>query len=107
VHGHDLSGGYPWLIHKLIYRHTNSGNFHVRGYKEHGSVNTPMELAIQNQIDRFNLVIDVIDRLPLLGEKGAAVRKLMQEKISQAVSYAHQEGDDQEELSEWRWPYDL
>jgi xylulose-5-phosphate/fructose-6-phosphate phosphoketolase len=96
--------GYPWLIHKLAYRHANSHNLHVRGYKEHGSINTPMELAIQNQIDRFDLVIDVIDRVPGLGTAGAAVRQEMLRQITNSIDFARREGDDSTEYSEWRWP---
>jgi xylulose-5-phosphate/fructose-6-phosphate phosphoketolase len=91
--------GYPWLIHKLAYRHANSRNLHVRGYKEHGSINTPMELAIQNQIDRFDLVIDVIDRIPRLGQAGAAVRQKMLRRITDCIDFAHREGDDPVEFS--------
>ena len=67
--------GYPWLIHKLAYRRTNQERIHVRGYKEQGNINTPLELAILNQIDRFNLVIDVIDRVETLGSKAVYVRR--------------------------------
>ncbi len=96
--------GYPWLIHKLAYRHTNAANLHVRGYKEHGNVNTPMDLAIQNQIDRFSLVIDVIDRVPGLGKSAWTVREEMKRRMADCIAHAHKEGDDRPEVSEWRWP---
>ena len=95
--------GYPWLIHRLTYRRTNHGNFHVRGYKEKGNINTPLELAINNQIDRFSLVIDVIDRVPQLGSRAAHVKERMKEAILSSRSYAHEHGMDAPELTDWRW----
>jgi len=96
--------GYPWLIHKLIYRRANSSNVHVRGYKEHGNINTPMELAIRNQIDRFDLVIDVIDRVPRLQIAGAHVKEHMKDMILRSLSYATEQGIDPPEFGAWRWP---
>ncbi|MEI6031500.1 MAG: phosphoketolase family protein [Synechococcaceae cyanobacterium ELA739] len=95
--------GYPWLIHRLIYRRTNHANFHVRGYKEKGNINTPLELAMNNQIDRFNLVIDVIDRVPRLGSRAAHVKERMQEEILSHREYAHTHGMDAPEITDWRW----
>ena len=95
--------GYPWLIHRLIYRRTNHANFHVRGYKEKGNINTPLELAMNNQIDRFNLVIDVIDRVPRLGSRAAHVKERMQEEILSHREYAHTHGMDAPEITHWRW----
>jgi xylulose-5-phosphate/fructose-6-phosphate phosphoketolase len=95
--------GYPWLIHRLTYRRTNHANFHVRGYKEKGNINTPLELAMNNQIDRFNLVIDVIDRLPRLGSRAAHVKEQMQEEILSHREYAHTHGMDAPEITNWRW----
>ena len=95
--------GYPWLIHRLTYRRTNHANFHVRGYKEKGNINTPLELAMNNQIDRFNLVIDVIDRVPRLGSKAAHVKERMKEAILFHRAYAHTHGTDAPEVTEWRW----
>src|SRR6202035_2312462 len=83
---------YPSLIHKLTYRRTNHENFHVRGYKEKGNINTPLELAILNQVDRFNLAIDVIERVPKLAEKGAHTVEWLRGQIIQAVNYAHENG---------------
>ncbi len=95
--------GYPWLIHRLTYRRTNHANFHVRGYKEKGNINTPLELAMNNQIDRFNLVIDVIDRVSRLGSKAAHVKERMKEAILFHRAYAHTHGTDAPEVTEWRW----
>jgi xylulose-5-phosphate/fructose-6-phosphate phosphoketolase len=95
--------GYPWLIHRLTYRRTNHSNFHVRGYKEKGNINTPLELAMNNQIDRFNLVIDVIDRVPRLGSRAAHVKERMQEEILSHREYAHTHGMDSPEITHWRW----
>ena len=97
--------GYPWLIHKLAYRRTNHANLHVRGYKEKGNINTPMELAINNQIDRFSLVIDVIDRVPSLGSAAAYVRERMQNAIIEHRAYAYEYGIDKPEIVNWKWPY--
>lgn len=95
--------GYPWLIHRLTYRRTNHANFHVRGYKEKGNINTPLELAMNNQIDRFNLVIDVIDRVPRLGSRAAHVKERMQEEILSHREFAHTHGMDAPEITNWRW----
>ena len=95
--------GYPWLIHRLTYRRSNHANFHVRGYKEKGNINTPLELAMNNQIDRFNLVIDVIDRVETLGSRAAHVKEHMKEAILSNRSYAHEHGMDAAEVTNWRW----
>ncbi|HEX9059611.1 MAG TPA: phosphoketolase family protein [Clostridia bacterium] len=97
--------GYPWLIHKLTYKRTNQQRIHVRGYKEKGNINTPLELAIQNQVDRFDLVIDVIDRVPSLGSKGAHVREKMKNEIIENLQYAYSYGVDKEEIRDWKWPF--
>jgi xylulose-5-phosphate/fructose-6-phosphate phosphoketolase len=99
--------GYPWLIHRLTYRRTNHANFHVRGYKEKGNINTPLELAMNNQIDRFNLVIDVIDRVPGLGSRAAHVKERMKEAILSHRAYAHTHGMDSPAVSHWRWNANL
>ena len=95
--------GYPWLIHRLTYRRTNHPNFHVRGYKEKGNINTPLELAMNNQIDRFNLVIDVIDRVPSLGSRAAHLKQRMKDAILQHREFAHTHGMDAPEITDWRW----
>lgn len=96
--------GYASLIHKLAYRHTNHVNFHVRGYKEKGNINTPLELAIINQIDRFNLAIDVIDRVPRLQRTAAHVKDWLKEQIVDNLNHAYREGIDREEIRNWIWP---
>jgi xylulose-5-phosphate/fructose-6-phosphate phosphoketolase len=96
--------GYPWLIHRLVYRRTNHSNFHVRGYKEKGNINTPLELAMNNQIDRFNLVIDVIDRVDHLGSRAAHLKERMKEAILENKAYAHEHGMDAPAITHWRWP---
>jgi xylulose-5-phosphate/fructose-6-phosphate phosphoketolase len=95
---------YASLIHKLSYRRRNHDNIHVRGYKEKGSINTPLELAILNQIDRFNLAIDVIDRVPRLHPAGAHVKEWLKGQIIASINYAHAEGIDKEEIRDWKWP---
>ncbi|NER27554.1 MAG: phosphoketolase, partial [Symploca sp. SIO1C4] len=97
--------GYPWLIHKLIYRRSNQERIHVRGYKEVGNINTPLELAINNQIDRFNLVIDVINRVPKLGSAAAYVKERMKNQIIENLHYSHEQGIDKAEITEWKWPH--
>jgi xylulose-5-phosphate/fructose-6-phosphate phosphoketolase len=97
--------GYPWLIHKLVYRRSKQERIHVRGYKEKGNINTPLELAILNQIDRFNLVIDVIDRVPQLGSRAAYVKERMKNEIINNLQYAHDQGIDKPEIVNWKWPY--
>ena len=97
--------GYPWLIHKLAYRRTNHRNIHVRGYKELGSIDTPLGLAILNQIDRFNLAIDVIDRVSKLRNTGAHVRTWLKNQIIESTDYAHEQGVDKPEITDWKWPY--
>jgi xylulose-5-phosphate/fructose-6-phosphate phosphoketolase len=95
---------YASLIHKLTYRRKNHDNIHVRGYKEKGSINTPFELAILNQIDRFDLAIDVIDRVPRLSSVGAHVKDSLKNQIIASINYAHTEGIDKEEITNWKWP---
>jgi xylulose-5-phosphate/fructose-6-phosphate phosphoketolase len=97
--------GYPWLIHKLAYRFRNHENLHVRGYTEKGNINTPLELAILNKVDRFNLVLDVLDRVPRLQGRTAHLRDDMRNSIILNMNYAHEHGTDSPEISEWVWPY--
>ncbi|MFZ2097952.1 MAG: phosphoketolase family protein [Anaerolineales bacterium] len=96
--------GYPWLIHRLSYKRTNHKNMHVRGYKEHGDINTPLDLAMRNQIDRFDLVIDVIDRVPRLQVIGAHIKEQMRDQIIENSTYAREEGIDKSEIVNWKWP---
>jgi xylulose-5-phosphate/fructose-6-phosphate phosphoketolase len=95
---------YASLVHKLTYRRANHENIHVRGYKEKGNINTPLELAIINQIDRFDLAIDVIDRVPRLRSIGAHVKEWLKGEIIESVRYAHAEGIDKAEIRNWKWP---
>ncbi len=97
--------GYPSLIHKLTYRRTNHENIHVRGYKEKGNINTPLELAILNQVDRFNLSIDAIDRVPKLCAAGAHTKEWLKDQITDAIRYAHENGIDREDIRDWKWPF--
>jgi xylulose-5-phosphate/fructose-6-phosphate phosphoketolase len=97
--------GYPWLIHRLTYRRTNHRNLHVRGYKEKGNINTPLDLAIQNQIDRFSLAIDVIDRVPALQAAGAHAKEQLRNMQIECQHYAYEHGIDKPEIEQWKWPY--
>ena len=97
--------GYPWLIHKLAYRRTNHANLHVRGYKEFGSINTPLQLAIENQTDRFTLAIDAIDRVPRMQVGGAHVKDWLKDQICENLDYALANGIDKPEIRDWKWPY--
>lgn len=94
--------GYPWLIHQLTYRRTNQ-NLHVRGYKEEGTITTPFDIRVQNDLDRFHLVKDVIDRLPALGSKGVYLKQLMEDKLIQHKHYIKTHGVDLPEVAEWKW----
>jgi xylulose-5-phosphate/fructose-6-phosphate phosphoketolase len=95
--------GYPWLIHRLTYRRTNHNNLHVRGYKEKGNINTPLDLAIQNQIDRFSVAIDAIDRVPRLRVAGAHVKEALRNSQIECQAYAYQQGVDKPEYDRWTW----
>jgi xylulose-5-phosphate/fructose-6-phosphate phosphoketolase len=95
--------GYPWLVHRLAYRRHNHDNLHVRGYKERGNINTPLELAIKNQVDRFTLAMDVIDRVPRLHDAGAHAKDAFRTMQIAAVQYAHTYGLDDPDLANWTW----
>jgi xylulose-5-phosphate/fructose-6-phosphate phosphoketolase len=96
---------YASLIHKLAYRRTNHANLHVRGYKEKGSIDTPLQLAILNQSDRFSLAIDVIDRVPRLQSAGAHVKEWLRDEINGSLAYARENGIDRPEVTNWKWPF--
>ncbi|MGR8941941.1 MAG: phosphoketolase family protein [Gammaproteobacteria bacterium] len=96
--------GYPWLIHRLAYRRTNHKNMHVRGYKEKGNINTPLELAIRNEVDRFSLAIDVINRVPGLNVSGAHVKERLRGLQIGCSHYAYEHGIDKPEFANWKWP---
>jgi xylulose-5-phosphate/fructose-6-phosphate phosphoketolase len=96
--------GYPWLIHRLTYRRTNHRNIHVRGYKEEGTTTTPFDMVVRNDIDRYHLVMDVIDRVPGLGERAAVVRQRMTDERTAQRRYAYTFGEDPPEVRDWAWP---
>ncbi|MFN3919387.1 MAG: phosphoketolase [Methylohalobius sp.] len=97
--------GYPWLIHRLAYRRTNHKNLHVRGYKEEGTTTTPFDMAVRNDLDRFHLVMDVIDRVPKLGYQAAHVKQLLRDKLIEHRRYIERYGQDLPEIINWQWPY--
>jgi xylulose-5-phosphate/fructose-6-phosphate phosphoketolase len=96
--------GYPWLIHRLTYRRTNHGNLHVRGYKEEGTVTTPFDMVMRNDLDRYHLAMDVIDRVPGLGSTVAALRQDLVDARLGARAYAREHGEDPPEIRDWTWP---
>ena len=95
--------GYPWLIHRLTYRRTNHDNIHVRGYKEEGTTTTPFDMVMLNDLDRFHLVIDVIDRVPGLGDRAGHLRQEMEDARLRARAYAREMGEDDPDIGGWRW----
>jgi Phosphoketolase len=95
--------GYPWLIHRLTYRRANHDNFIVRGYKEEGTTTTPFDMCVLNGIDRFNLVKDVIARVPKLGERAAYAIQAINEKLIEHRQYINRYGDDMPDVSGWKW----
>lgn len=97
--------GYPYLIHRLSYRRNNHKNLHVRGYKEEGTTTTPFDMAVRNDIDRFHLVGDVIDRVPKLGHKAAYLKQFVRDKLIEHSQYITRRGEDMPEIREWQWPY--
>jgi len=98
--------GYPWLIHRLTYRRTNHHNLHVRGYKEEGTTTTPFDMAVMNQIDRFDLAIDAIDRVPRLGSSAAHVRQHLKNRLIDHRLHTRRTGEDLPEIRDWTWPSD-
>jgi len=96
--------GYPWLIHRLTYRRTNHRNIHVRGYKEEGATTTPFDMVVRNDLDRFHLTIDVVDRAPRLGYMAAYVKQAMRDKLIEHKAYIRQHGEDMPDVKDWRWP---
>jgi xylulose-5-phosphate/fructose-6-phosphate phosphoketolase len=97
--------GYPWLIHRLTYRRKNHDNLHVRGYKEEGTTTTPFDMTVLNDLDRFHLAADVVDRVPRLQGVGAHFKQFLRDKLSDHKQYIMEVGDDMPEIKNWKWPY--
>ena len=97
--------GYPWLIHRLAYRRTNHSNIHVRGYKEEGTTTTPFDMVVVNDLDRFHLVADVLDRVPKLGSVAAYGKQAIRDKLIEHTQYITKHGDDMPEIRDWKWPH--
>jgi xylulose-5-phosphate/fructose-6-phosphate phosphoketolase len=96
--------GYPWLIHRLTYRRHGHDNLHVRGYIEEGTTTTPFDMVMMNHLDRYHLVMDVIDRVPGLGPREAALRQDMQDSRLRARRYTREHGEDIPQVAAWTWP---
>ena len=97
--------GYPWLIHRLTYRRTNHKNLHVRGYKEEGTTTTPFDMVVMNDLDRFHLVADVVDRVPRLRQRAAYVKQYVRDRLIDHKEYIRENGQDMPEISEWKWEW--
>ena len=95
--------GYPWLIHRLTYRRTNHGSLHVRGYKEEGTTTTPFDMTVLNDLDRFHLVIDVVDRVPKLAHASGYIKQAMRDKLVEHKEYIRKCGEDMPEIRNWKW----
>jgi xylulose-5-phosphate/fructose-6-phosphate phosphoketolase len=97
--------GYPYLIHRLVYKRTNHRNFHVRGFVEEGTTTTPFDMAVMNELDRFHLAMEAIERLPALRDRAAGLIAVLKEKLAAHKAYVHEYGDDMPEIRDWKWPY--
>jgi xylulose-5-phosphate/fructose-6-phosphate phosphoketolase len=95
--------GYPWLIHRLTYRRTNHRNLHVRGFKEEGSTSTPFDMVVMNELDRFHLMGDVIDRVPNLAARAAYAKQFLRDKLFDHTRYIERYGQDMPEIRNWKW----
>jgi xylulose-5-phosphate/fructose-6-phosphate phosphoketolase len=98
-----MARAYPWLIHRLTYRRNGHRNLHVRGYKEEGTTSTPFDMCVMNDLDRFHLVNDVIDRVPRLGSRAAYAKQAIQNKLMEHKQYIARYGDDMPEITGWQW----
>jgi xylulose-5-phosphate/fructose-6-phosphate phosphoketolase len=94
---------YPWLIHRLTYRRANHEHIHVRGYKEEGTITTPFDMTVLNDLDRFHLVMDVIDRVPRTGDKGVYLKQQLKDKLVEHKQYINKHGEDMPEIRNWKW----
>ena len=94
---------YPWLIHRLTYRRTNHGNFNVRGYEEEGIITTPFDMAVLNDLDRFHLMMDTIDRLPQTGDRGTYLKQQLKDRLTEHKQYIEKYGEDLPKIRHWRW----
>jgi xylulose-5-phosphate/fructose-6-phosphate phosphoketolase len=97
--------GYPWLIHRLTYRRTGHGNLHVRGYKEEGTTTTPFDMTVLNDLDRYHLAGDVVDRVPVLQRRGAHFKQFLRNRLLEHKQHVREHGDDLPEVKNWQWPY--
>jgi xylulose-5-phosphate/fructose-6-phosphate phosphoketolase len=95
--------GYPWLIHRLTYRRANHDNLHVRGYKEEGTTTTPFDMVVLNELDRFHLAIDVVNRVPRLAVIGSYAKQTFRDRLIEHRQYVERYGDDLPTIREWRW----
>ena len=95
---------YPWLIHRLTYRRTNHDNIRVRGYKEEGTITTPFDMTVLNDLDRFHLAMDAINRLPQTGDQGLALKRRLNDKLIEHRQYIRKNGRDLPEVRDWQWP---
>jgi xylulose-5-phosphate/fructose-6-phosphate phosphoketolase len=95
--------GYPWLIHRLTYRRTNHRNLHVRGYKEEGTTTTPFDMVVLNDLDRFHLAMDVVDRLPALGARAGYLKQKLSERLMEHKAWISEHGEDLPAIRGWRW----
>jgi xylulose-5-phosphate/fructose-6-phosphate phosphoketolase len=95
--------GYPWLIHRLTYRRNNHGNLHVRGYKEEGTTTTPFDMVVMNDLDRYHLLMDVVERLPKIGDRAAELKQAMRDKLAEHKLYITGHGEDMPEIRNWKW----
>src|SRR3954464_13384716 len=98
--------GYPWLIHRLAYKRANHANLHVRGYKEEGTTTTPFDMTVRNDLDRFHLAGDVVDRVPKLSAHGAYLKQLLRDKLIEHRHYVTLRGEDLPEIRDWEWKGD-